>query len=1060
MVNQIKFYFLITLTVLFHVSKASTIDKPFFSQFGFIENKGQIIDQSGHLNRTVLYLYNGNGLHVQLKQTGFSYEVWKTTFNGQLSAVSSNPPGSHKEGMINYNQQSTTDSTFIHRIDISFVNANQSVKIISSDATPDYINYYTTGTYEEGSTNIHHYKKVLYQNIYNNIDVEFVLNNINQNNEFKYNFIIHPGGKASDIKMKFDGANSTSLSDNEHIIIETAYGNIDESIPLSYQLDDNYNQQNIASSFNIQNPSFNIFGVSIGNYDVTKTLIIDPVPWATYYGGGYLDYSRGITTDTGRYVIITGKTSSTTGIATSGAYQSTLGGGGNEDAFIAKFDSNGSRIWATYYGGVMTERGNSITCDKSGNVFITGQTTSTSQMATSGTYQTVYGGGSNFGDAFIAKFSSSGSRIWATYFGGNGDDAGFGIAVDTSGNIFITGSTTSSSAIATNGAYQTTYSGGANGGDAFIAKFNSQGSILWSTYYGGTGNESGNGIIANKNGTVYITGSTTSFSLGSGAFILKFSSGGLKIWGTACGAGSGNGITTDPNGNIIITGNTISSTNFASNGAYQTAYGGGICDAFIAKFDSSGTPVWSTYYGGSDEDYGYAIATDTGGNVCITGTTASKSAIASNGAYQIIPSYIYVAKFNSTGNRLWATYLGIGGYADDEGGRGITTDISGNIFLTGATTASSGIATGGAFKFTGGGGVYPTTFIAAFMSNGVLLPPLQNNTISPNQIICTGSIPAALYGSLPTGGSGIFSYKWQKSTTSASTGFVNAGGYDSSRYYAPAVLTNTTWYRRISSSASFYDTSSAISITVNQKPNVGFTINTSLQCLSGNSFFFDDTTGGSVSRLWNLGDLTTNINDTFSKTYVNPGTYNVKLKVTNSFNCSDSITKAITVKPNPAKPIITPLSKSQLQSSVANSYQWYMNNNPVTGATLQTLLLTQNGTYNVKIDSTNGCSNISDPFSAIAVDLYEIYNLEEIKIYPNPFSNDLSVMINLHENTNRVNFELTDIQGRILFSKDELNKPGGNPINLKFGDLLENGFYFLRIRVATKVEVIKLLKQN
>ena len=226
-----KSLLLIFLIACFQSSFASNISKPVSSQFGFIENKGQIIDQNNNLNPTVLYLYNGNGLHVQLKQTGFSYEVIKTEAKTKT--------GNEQNFPSKFVQDSLDYTFLVHRIDISFVGANTNSKIISSDAAPDYINYYTTGTSEAGVTNVHHYKKVLYQNIYNNIDVEFVLNDEKQNGAFKYNFIVHPNGNVNDIQLKLDGANNTSLTTDGHITIETAYGNIDESIPLSFQLDEN-----------------------------------------------------------------------------------------------------------------------------------------------------------------------------------------------------------------------------------------------------------------------------------------------------------------------------------------------------------------------------------------------------------------------------------------------------------------------------------------------------------------------------------------------------------------------------------------------------------------------------------------------------------------------------------------------------------------------------------------------------------------------------------------------------------------------------------------------------
>ena len=224
------------------------------------------------------------------------------------------------------------------------------------------------------------------------------------------------------------------------------------------------------------------------------------------------------------------------------------------------------------------------------------------------------------------------------------------------------------------------------------------------------------------------------------------------------------------------------------------------------------------------------------------------------------------------------------------------------------------------------------------------------------------------------------------------------------------------------------------------QPKSGFTINSTSQCLIGNSFSFDDTSSTSVTRLWNLGDLTINTNDTLSKTYSNAGTYFVKLKIIDANNCSDSTTKTITVKASPAKPIITALTKSLLQSTVANSYQWYLNNTSITSATTQTLAITQNGNYSVKIDSTNGCSNLSDPFAASTVGVKEIIANNEIKIYPNPASTELYIETTSLEKLTVQLFDMTgkEVLGDIYFTHS-------TNINTQ---TLSEGIYFVRITDA------------
>ena len=730
------FSFLLFTTVLF----AGTINKPVSSQHGFIENKGQIIDQNNNLNPSVLYLYNGNGLHVQLKQAGFSYEVWKIAAGSQPLATSKMPEAIP---IAIGSQKLTADSIYIHRIDISFVNSNPNAIITASESASDYINYYTTGTTEQGVTNVHHYKKVLYQNIYPNIDVEFVLNE----NKFKYNFIVHPNGNVNDIQLKFDGANNTSLTTDGHITIETAYGNIDESIPLTYQLDANNIQQTIIASFtsNLPNSASNIYGIMVGQHDATKTLIIDPVPWATYYGGSSEDEGYGIVTDIFGNVIITGNTKSTSSIATSGAFQTTYGGnmpgvGNIGDAFITKFNNSGAIQWATYYGGSGYDVGYGITTDTSNNILITGAMGAYSTgMATSGSYQTSFGG-YNY-DAFVAKFSSSGSRIWSTYYGGVSDDYGQGIKTDISGNVFITGYTSSTSGIASSGAFQSTYGGGFY--DAFIAKFNSTGTIRqWASYYGGSLLDVANGIAVDVNGNILIVGQTqstssiassgafqSSFGGGTGdAFVVKFSTTGSQLWATYYGGSQqdfGQSIATDTSGNILITGKTTSTSGIATSGTYQTAFAGAYSNVYIAKFSNLGSRIWGTYYGGGGGDYAYGIITELSGNMFITGLTLSNTGIATSGSYQTTynggssAGDAFVAKFSLSGSRLWATYYG--GLWDDYG-QGIAVDANGNVFITGYTNSPTTIATSGAYQTTFGGGPYDA-FVAAFTVNGSL--PVQ-----------------------------------------------------------------------------------------------------------------------------------------------------------------------------------------------------------------------------------------------------------------------------------------------------------------------------------------------
>jgi len=257
------------------------------------------------------------------------------------------------------------------------------------------------------------------------------------------------------------------------------------------------------------------------------------ITWSSYFGDSENDYGRGIAVDNSGNVFITGGTKSLSGIATYGSYQTSYGG--NQDAFVAKFNNTGTTLlWSSYFGGSSMEDVRGICTDAFGYIYITGSTTSSNGIASSGSHQTYYAGGNNTGDAFLAKFSNSGTRIWSTYYGGKGDDAGSDVITDALSNVYISGNTASNNGIATTGAYSTSYAGGYD--DAFLAKFSKTGSLSWGTYYGG------------------------------------------KDYDEAYGLSS------DFAGNIYFAGFTLSDSGIATQGAYQTSYRSGNEDAFLAKF--------------------------------------------------------------------------------------------------------------------------------------------------------------------------------------------------------------------------------------------------------------------------------------------------------------------------------------------------------------------------------------------------------------------------------------------------------------------------------------------
>ena len=389
-------------------------------------------------------------------------------------------------------------------------------------------------------------------------------------------------------------------------------------------------------------------------------------------------------------------------------------------------------VWATYYGGNGAESAGTCATDAAGNVYQCGTTTSATGMASGGFQNTIGTGGNNLSDAYLVKFSSSGARLWATYYGGSQYESGRACATDVSGNVYLCGSTNSASGIASGG-FQNALS---NGVDAFLVKFNGSGSRIWGTYYGGNGNDQGFSCATDGSGNIYMAGVTASgngiasggfqnsyggmgVNLFGDAFLVKFNSSGGRQWGTYYGSGAdeaGIACTTDASGNIYLAGQTTAASPAIASNGHQITYGGNSYDAFLAKFNSAGNRLWGTLYGGNGMDIGFSCATDAGGNVFLAGITWSPAGIASGGFQNVLSGAPYadafLAKFNGAGVRQWATYYG---GANSETGYSCATDNAGNIFLAGMTGSSTGIASGGLQNTLGGG---YDAFLVKFNTSG------------------------------------------------------------------------------------------------------------------------------------------------------------------------------------------------------------------------------------------------------------------------------------------------------------------------------------------------------
>src|ERR1022692_4291600 len=381
-------------------------------------------------------------------------------------------------------------------------------------------------------------------------------------------------------------------------------------------------------------------------------------------------------------------------------------------------------VYSTYLGGSGDDIGQGIALDSSGNAYVTGYTSSTDFPTTSGAFQTSCGRGcgSAHPDAFVTMLNPSGSAlVYSTYLGGSSSDYGNGIALDSSGNAYVTGQTGSANFPTTPGAFQTSCGGGCGSPDAFVTMLNPSGSALvYSTYLGGSSSDYGNGIAVDSSGNAYVTGVTNStdfptmnplqptYGGGGDAFVAQLNpTGSALVYSTYLG-GSGDDFAydtaVDSSGNAFVTGITFS-TNFPTMNPLQPTYGGN-GDAFVTKFNPTGSGlIYSTYLGGSGEDSSNGIAVDSSGNAYVTGGTSSPNFPTMN---PLQPTFAgvqdaFVAQLNPTGSALvYSTYLGGSG---DDTGQGIAADSSGNAYVTGQT-GSANFPTMNPLQPTYGGGGY------------------------------------------------------------------------------------------------------------------------------------------------------------------------------------------------------------------------------------------------------------------------------------------------------------------------------------------------------------------
>jgi len=632
---------------------------------------------------------------------------------------------------------------------LKLVGSNASAVIAGADEQPGKSNYLIGNDASKWLTGVPNYARVTYTDVYPGVELVYY----GSQGRLEYDFVVAPGtdprvialelgadapGGDSAVQRWAQGVAPVRLSANGDLILETESGQICFQKPTVYQRGPAGERRYVQAGYRLEkrpseggNQSARI-GFRLGPYDHRLPLIIDPVlVYSTYLGGSGGDTGYGVAVDSAGEAYVAGGTASLN-FPVKSAYQGSANGQG--DAFVAKLNATGSGlIYSTYIGGSASDVSNAIAIDESGNVYLAGSTSSSDFPVTAGIPQSSFGGNT---DAFVLKLEASGAALsYATYLGGSAADYGQGVAVDSSGNAYVTGSTQSPD-FPTANAIQigndnctvinqvTTCSA-----DAFVAKINAQGTTLvYSTYLGGSSADSGQAIAVDAQGDAYLAGYTYSSNFpvqnplqsssggGIDAFVTEINPGGTALVFSTYLGGAGTdqafGLALDRLNNIYVTGQTQSADFPTSPLVSQVAYAGN-GDAFLTKIAAGGTALsYSTFIGGGAVDQGNGVAVDSTGDAVVVGVTSSSNFPLVDPSQRILGltgagnclspsgettvcSDAFVTQLNPFGRINYSTYLG-GTGADFA--QSVAVDSSGTPYVTGATASSNFPAIVGALQ--------------------------------------------------------------------------------------------------------------------------------------------------------------------------------------------------------------------------------------------------------------------------------------------------------------------------------------------------------------------------
>jgi hypothetical protein len=524
-----------------------------------------------------------------------------------------------------------------------WIGANEHSEMVAERPLPGRINYLIGRDPARWHTGLPTYGQVRYRDLFPGVDAVF----FGKDGEIEYDLVLRPGTDPEKISFGLEGVQSMKLAGNGDLVLQLANGEVRHRRPMVYQENDGARRW-LSAHYVIHNNK--TIGYEIAGVNRKLPLVIDPtLLYSTYIGSNTPDSVNSVAVDQFGQAYITGST--VFGFPTKNPAQ------GNQlgtDAFVTKLSANGgSLIYSTILGGSSDDVGNAIAIDRFGSAYVAGETSSTDFPTTPGAFQSPPSDADN---GFVTKLSPSGSSFVYSLLLGSGDlDSIRSMALDSEHRVYVTGFTCSLNFPVKNAFQPVTNSQNCanGGGDAFVTRINAAGTDLdYSTYLDGSFGSIGNGIAVDSTFHAYVTGATESddFPTTPGAFQRTLKA---KV------------IPSFPH--------DIHERN-----------------AFVTKFSADGRSlVYSTFLGGTVSDNATAIALDSSGRACVTGSTRSKDFPVTAGAFQKTlhgTTDAFVTKFQISGGGLfYSTFLGGNGV---DGGNSIAVDSLGRAYVAGGTSSA------------------------------------------------------------------------------------------------------------------------------------------------------------------------------------------------------------------------------------------------------------------------------------------------------------------------------------------------------------------------------------